>query len=67
MNEYEILLKEAFALKNEYGFVNYMQISVTDRPAIQELENLSLIENVRYIGKDAVGFDLTYKGLHYFN
>ena len=53
--------------KNDFGSVNFLPISYDDRAIIDKLKKEGLIDNVRYIGMQAVGFDLTYDGLHYFD
>lgn len=67
MKEFEALLKDAIENKNEFNSVNCLPIEFKDRMLIDKLKNTGLIENVRYIGMSAVGFDLTYDGLHYFD
>lgn len=67
MKEFEIFLKNAIRQKNEFNSVNVLPIQSNDRTIIDKLKNDGLIENIRYIGMNAVGFDLTYDGLHYFD
>lgn len=64
---YEEYLAEAIKSYNEKGNNNYTPLKDGDRLIIEELENKGLIKNVRYIGREAVGFDLTYSGTHYFD
>lgn len=67
MNEFDIFLKNAIGQKNEFNSVDALPIQPNDRAIIDKLKNVGLIENIRYIGMSAVGFDLTYDGLHYFD
>ena len=67
VKEFEIFLKNAIRQKNEFNSVNVLPIQSNDRAIIDKLKNDGLIENIRYIGMNAVGFDLTYDGLHYFD
>lgn len=67
MKEFEVFLKNAIEKKNEHNSVNFMLIEPNDRAIIDKLKNDGLIENIRYIGMGAVGFDITYDGLHYFD
>ncbi len=67
MKDFEQFLQKSYEVKNENGYVNYIQINPQDRNIVEHLQLLALIENVRYIGMNAVGFDLTYEGLHYFD
>lgn len=67
MKEFEAFLAKAIKQKSDFGSVNFLPISYDDRKIIDELEKEGLINNVRYIGMQAVGFDLTYDGLHYFD
>lgn len=67
MKEFEIFLKDAIEKKNEHNSVNFIPIKPNDRAIIDKLKNEGLIENIRYIGMSAVGFDITYDGLHYFD
>lgn len=67
MKEYEIFLKKAIEQKNEHNSVNFIPLETTDRMIVEKLESMQLINNVRYIGMTAVGFDLTYDGVHYFD
>lgn len=67
MKEYEIFLKKAIEQKNEHNSVNFIPLETNDRMIVEKLESMQLINNVRYIGMTAVGFDLTYDGVHYFD
>ena len=67
MKDFEKFLTIAIEKKNEYNNINCLKISPDDRIIVQELADRRLIENIRYIGMSAVGFDLTYQGLHYFD
>ena len=67
MKEFETFLAKAIDQKNDFGSVNFLPISYTDRAIIDKLKKGGLIDNVRYIGMQAIGFDLTYDGLHYFD
>ena len=58
MKEFEAFLAKAIKQKSDFGSVNFLPISYDDR---------AIIDNVRYIGMQAVGFDLTYDGLHHFD
>ena len=44
-----------------------MEIGPNERLIIEKLKDEHYITNVRFIGMRAVGFDLTYDGLHYFD
>lgn len=67
MKEYEKLLKKGIELKNAQNSVNIMEIDANERQIIEKLRDECYITNVRFIGMRAVGFDLTYDGLHYFD
>ena len=67
MKEYEDLLKRSIELKNAQNSVNCMEIGPNERQIIEKLRDEHYITNVRFIGMRAVGFDLTYDGLHYFD
>ncbi len=72
MHDYEIFLKKGLELKNAHNFVNYMPIDMESRAEmrniVKKLEEMGLIKNIRYMSKDeAVGFDITYEGCHYFD
>lgn len=67
MKEFETFLAKAIDQKNDFVSVNFLPISYNDRAIIDKLKKEGLIDNVRYIGMQAIGFDLTYDGLHYFN
>ena len=67
MKEFEAFLAKAIEHKDEFGLVNFLPISYDDRAIIDKLKKEEFIDNVRYIGMQAIGFDLTYDGLHYFD
>ena len=67
MKEYELFLKKAIDLKDKYNSINFMSIEQSEREIIKILESLGLINNVRYIPTNNVGFDITYDGIHYFD
>ncbi len=67
MKEFEIFLQNAIEKSKGHNSVNFIPIEPNDRAIIDKLKNEGLIENVRYIGMRAVGFDFTYDGLHYFD
>lgn len=67
MKKLETFLNKAIEQKNEFNSVNFLSISSEDSVIIDKLKNEGLIDNIRYIGMQAVGFDLTYDGLHYFD
>ena len=67
MKDFEQFLQKSYEVKNEHGYVNYMKINLQDRNIVEYLKLSGLIANIRYLGMNAVGFDLTYKGLHYFD
>ena len=67
MKEFEAFLAKAIEHKDEFGSVNFLPISYDDRAIIDKLKKEEFIDNVRYIGMQAIGFDLTYDGLHYFD
>lgn len=67
MKEFEVFLKMAIDRKNEHNSVNFIPLGQGDREIIKMLEASGYITNVRYISMQAVGFDLNYAGLHYFN
>lgn len=67
MKDFEIFLKKAIGLKNENNSIDSMPIELFERNIVNELERLGLITNVRYIALIGVGFDLTVKGVNYFD
>ena len=67
MKEFEAFLAKAIEHKDEFGSVNFLPISYDDRAIIDKLKKEGFIDNVRYIGMQAIGFDLTYDGLHYLD
>lgn len=67
MQEYENFLKKALEMKNQFDSVNFLSISQNERSIIEKLKYEGLIKNIRYIGMFAVGFDITYDGIHYFD
>lgn len=67
MKEFEVFLKDAIEKKNEYNSVNAIPLEPNERVIIDKLKKEGLIENIRYIGMCAVGFDITYEGLDYFD
>lgn len=67
MKKFETFLANAIKQKNEFDSVNFLPIGPEDRSIIDKLKSEHLIGNIRYIGMQAVGFDLTYDGLHYFD
>ena len=67
MKEFEAFLAKAIEHKDEFGSVNFLPISYDDRAIIDKLKKEGFIDNVRCIGMQAIGFDLTYDGLHYFD
>ena len=67
MKEFEAFLAKAIKQKSDFGSVNFLPITYDDRAIIDKLKKEGLIDNVRYIGMQAVGFDLTYDGLHHFD
>lgn len=67
MKEFEAFLAKAIEHKDEFGSVNFLPISYYDRAIIDKLKKEGFIDNVQYIGMQAIGFDLTYDGLHYFD
>lgn len=67
MKDYETFLKKAIELKDKYNSVNFMSIEQSEREVIKKLKSLGLINNVRYIPTNNVGFDITYDGVHYFD
>lgn len=68
MKDYEILLKKLIgkADKDTY-YVMYYKYEKGERPIIEKLKEEKLIKNISFIGRDAVGVDLTYEGYHYFD
>lgn len=67
MTDFEVFLKKAREQKSDNNSINFLPINSEDRTIIEKLKKDGLINNVRYIGMKAVGFDLTYEGLHYFD
>ena len=67
MKEFDAFLAKAIEHKDEFGSVNFLPISYYDRAIIDKLKKEGFIDNVQYIGMQAIGFDLTYDGLHYFD
>lgn len=69
MKDYEELLKQIVDAYNKDGktsFPLYMMKS-NERMLFKKLETDGLIDKVRYIGRDGIGFDVTYEGIHYFD
>lgn len=46
--------------------INIIKLTNDERITISKLQNLGYITNLRAIGFDSMGCDLTYDGLHYF-
>lgn len=67
MTDFEVFLRKAREQKTDNSSINFLPINSEDRAIIEKLEKDGLIKNARYIGMKAVGFDLTYDGLHYFD
>ncbi len=67
MKDFEEFLKKAIEEKNQLNSVNCIPIDKDGRMIIDKLKDEGLIKNVRYMNMYAVGFDLTYDGLHYFD
>ena len=67
MKEFEVFLKKCIEAKNENNSVNYISIDSNERIIVEKLKKEQYIDNVRPIGPKAIGLDLTYAGLHYFD
>ena len=67
MKDYEILLKAGIDSMDAIHSVNGLIINANDRILIEKLKDDLLIENVSYFDRNKVSFDLTYRGLHYFD
>ena len=68
LKDYEILLKKLIAKANKDDFnILLYTIEPGERPLFSKLENEGYVTNVNFRGRQYVGLDLTYEGIHYFD